>query len=132
VAAEQARIAAMDAGFVVQDVRSIGKGDNFGLAAGRRSPSMAALNGMTDSQFVSFVGAPCTPCAYNCIGYGVMAWIRRKMGVMSDVDLVKSLQHYVTTDRGCVLQENASLPPGAVGKKMGFTQVGVMMVLTKL
>lgn len=132
VAVQQARNAAMDAGFVVQSVHNIGKGDGFGLPAGQRSPSTAVLNSMTAAQWTSVVNTPCTPRAYNCIGRGMEAWIRRNMGVMSDVDLVKSLQHYVGTDKGRVLQGNASLPPGALTKTMEFSQVGVMMVLTKL
>ena len=133
VAAQQAGAAAMDAGFVVHSVRNIGKGDDFGLPTGRRSPSMAVLNSMTDAQFQSFAAATCTSRAYNCIGRGMEAWIRRNVeGVMSDVDLVKNLQHYVATDKGRVLQDNGHLSPGALAKTMEFTQVGVMMVLTKL
>jgi hypothetical protein len=97
--AEQARAATMDAGFVVQGVRNIDKGDGFGLPAGRRSPSMAVLYSMTAAQWASFTNTPYTPRAYNCIGQDMKAWIRRNMSVMSDVDLFKSLQHYVATDK---------------------------------
>jgi hypothetical protein len=67
--AEQARAAAMDAGFVVQGVRNIDKGDGFGLPAGRRSPSMAVLYSMTAAQWASFTNTPYTPRAYSWPGH---------------------------------------------------------------
>ncbi|PVI02294.1 hypothetical protein DM02DRAFT_653760 [Periconia macrospinosa] len=120
VAVKQARAAAMDAGFVVQGECKIGKSNDFGLPVGRRSTSMAVLTSMTmtAAQWASFTGTPFTPCTYNSIGRGMEAWIRRNMGVMSDVDLVKSLQHYVATVKGGVLQDNVFLPPGALVKTM--------------
>jgi hypothetical protein len=98
VAKLQAREAAENAGFVVQDMRNIGKGDSFGLAAGLSSPPMSTLMAMSSSEFATYASTRPKAGTYLCIGRGMEAAGRRNTPNMTDTDLVLGLQNFVKTD----------------------------------
>jgi hypothetical protein len=117
VAATQAREAAVDAGYHVNAVRNIGKGDDFGLPVGRRSPAQAALNAMTLQQLVQTAQSRPTPNAYNCIGRTDDTFVRRTEPDWAqlspharDCVLVKSQQSFVVKDKKRVAKDSAGLP----------------------
>lgn len=141
VAATQAREAAVDAGFHVNAVRNIGKGDDFGLPAGQRSPAQAALNAMTLQQLVQTAQTRPTPNAYNCIGRTGDTFVRRTEPAWAqsgpharDCILVQSHQSFVVKDKERVAKDSAGLPAGGavVAKTLEWTQIGVLLSLSKV
>jgi hypothetical protein len=130
VAKIQAREAAEHAGFVVQDMRDIGKGDRFGLAAGLSSPPMSTLMAMSGSEFAAYASTRPKAGTYSCIGRGMEVLGRRNYPNMTDMDLVLGLQNFVKTDSSHLASR--PLSPGIAHSALEVAQVGVMMVLTKV
>jgi hypothetical protein len=68
VAAQQALDAATNAGYIVLATRNIGKGDNFGLAQGGRSPPQSLLNNMGTVQLATAASQASIADCYCCVG----------------------------------------------------------------
>jgi SAM-dependent methyltransferase len=140
VATEQARAAAIHAGFVVDAVRNIGDGDGFGLPLGRHSPAQSALSSMSVVQLGQAANHIRQPGAYGCIGRVMDMMLRRGFQQWNQATpdarnfaLVEALQAMTLRDQERVQAGNAYLPSnGILSESLEFPQVGVMMVLRKL
>jgi SAM-dependent methyltransferase len=139
-AAAQATQAAVDAGFLVHTVRNIGKGSDFGLPPGQRSPPQSTLQAMSVPELGEAASSVMQPGAHGCIGRILDRIVRcsfKKWDQATtdarDYGLVESLQAMTLRDRNQVQANNASLPAnGVLFNSLEFAQVGVIVVLGKL
>ncbi|KAH7549022.1 hypothetical protein BM1_10407 [Bipolaris maydis] len=141
VAAAQAREAAQDAGFMVSSIRPIGKGSDWNLPEGRRSPPQAALDAMSFEQLLQLSQQPPTLGAYNCIGRSGATMMRhitpgwQQMAPhVRDCVHAEGMQDFVAKEYTSIANDNHALPAGGavVVKKVEATQVGVLVRLTKM
>ncbi|KAH3939702.1 hypothetical protein HBH98_243920 [Parastagonospora nodorum] len=139
-AATQATAIAQDAGFVVNRVYNIGKGDSFGLANGPQSPPQIALNNMSFAQSQHLAQTPPPPGANSYIGrlmHTVLGWTTQGWNQMTpnarDTALTLALQYFVAQDRDRVEANNRFLPAnGITVESLQWPQVGVMLVLVPM
>lgn len=141
VAAAQAAAAAADTGFMVGAVHHIGKGDTFGLSDGLHSPTLSVVNNMSVGQIGEAMKAISKNHTCCCIGR-ILDVLCRKVSVgwqnlsssARDLALVQQLQQASQSEQQKVqTNSSAHLPAnGVLAERLEWTQVGVMVVLSKI
>lgn len=139
VAAQQALDAATHAGYIVLDTRNIGKGDNFGLGQGGRSPPQSLLNNMGTVQLAAAASQASIADCYCCVGRIMQAacpqetpnW-QHMSQQQRDYCLAMFLQCIVARNADRVRNLNQHLPAnGVLAEAQEATQVSVLIVLRK-
>jgi hypothetical protein len=137
IAVQQATDAAVHAGYAVLATRNIGKGDNFGLAQGRRSPQQSALDKMDIAHLATAASQASITDRYGCIGRIMEAACQletHNWQYMSqdqrDYCLAMFMQAIVARNADRVRDLNQHLPAnGVLSEAQETTQVGVLVVL---
>ncbi|KAI0568964.1 hypothetical protein Alg215_11905, partial [Pyrenophora tritici-repentis] len=136
-AAQQARDAAIAAGFLVDTSRPVGKGDCFGLPVLGRSPPQAVLNRMSNEEIYAQL-QDAVQHGYACIGRANETALRRIIPNWSsmsshqqDYAMVMNMQARAAHFAARVVEGNRDLPGGVLAELAEHVQLGTMVVLRK-
>lgn len=140
IAAQQARHAAEDAGFSVECIHDIGKGDSFDLPEHGHSPLQSTLDTMSMAAILADATKSSQDHTYSCAGRSFETMMHkltpgwRQMSIDErDCHHVLGLQHRAGADLAQVQEANAFLPSGDIQyRTLEIGQVGVIIVLHKL
>jgi hypothetical protein len=140
VAAQQALDAATNAGYTVLATRSIGKGDNFGLKQGGRSPPQSLLNNMGTIQLGAAANQASIADSYSCVGSILQIACQQESHnwqhmsqQQRDYCLAMFMQCISARNADRVRNLNQYLPAnGVLAEAEEVTQVGVLVVLRKV